>query len=59
MKVITIFLKISLLMLKQTANLLEFEITIIKHGDSYDFENSEEVADDFLKMFVHNLNHLT
>ena len=46
-------------MLKQTANLLEFEITIIKHGDSYDFENSEEVVDDFLKMFVHNLNHLT
>ena len=33
----------------KTANLLKFEITVNKHGDYYDFENSEEVVDDFLK----------
>ena len=51
MKVITICLKISLLMLKKTANLLNFEITVNNRGDYYDFENSEEVVDDFLKNF--------
>ena len=35
--------------LKKTANLLKFEITANKHGDYYDFENSEEVADNFIK----------
>ena len=49
MKVITICLKIRLLKLKKTANLLKFEITANKHGDYYDFENSEEVVDNFLK----------
>ena len=34
---------------EKTANLLKFEITVNKHDDYYDFENSEEVADDFLK----------
>ena len=34
---------------EETANLLKFEITVNKHGDCYDFENSEEVADYFLK----------
>ena len=34
---------------ENTANLLKFEITVNKHGDYYDFENSEEVVDDFLK----------
>ena len=34
---------------EKTANLLKFEITVNKHGDYYDFENSEEVVDDFLK----------
>ena len=34
---------------EKTANLLKFEITVNKHGDYYSFENSEEVADDFLK----------
>ena len=33
---------------EKTANLLKFEITVNKHGDYYDFENSEEVVDDFL-----------
>ena len=28
---------------------MKFEITVNKHGDYYDFENSEEVVDDFLK----------
>ena len=32
---------------EKTANLLKFEITVNKHGDYYDFENSEKV-DDFL-----------
>ena len=36
---------------EKTANLLKFEITVNKHGDYYDFENSEEVVDDFLKNF--------
>ena len=34
---------------EKTANLLKFEITANKHGDYYDFENSEEVVDNFLK----------
>ena len=34
---------------EKTADLLKFEITVNKHGDYYDFENSEEVVDDFLK----------
>ena len=34
---------------EKTANLLKFEITVNKHGDYYNFDNSEEVADDFLK----------
>ena len=34
---------------EKTANLLKFEITVNKHGGYYDFENSEEVVDDFLK----------
>ena len=34
---------------EKSANLLKFEITVNKHDDYYDFENSEEVADDFLK----------
>ena len=34
---------------ENTANLLRFEITVNKHGDYYDFENSEEVVVDFLK----------
>ena len=33
---------------EKTGNLI-FEITVNKHDDCYDFENSEEVADDFLK----------
>ena len=33
----------------KTANLLKFEITVNKHGNYYDFENSKEVVDDFLK----------
>ena len=28
---------------------MKFEITANKYGDYYDFENSEEVVDDFLK----------
>ena len=35
--------------IEKTANLLKFEITVNKHGDYYNFDNSEEVADDFLK----------
>ena len=34
---------------EKNANLLKFEITVKKHGDYYDFENSKEVVDDFLK----------
>ena len=34
--------------IEKTADLLQFEITVNKHGDYYDFENSEEVVDDFL-----------
>ena len=34
---------------EKTANLLKFEITVDKHGDYYDFQNSEEAVDDFLK----------
>ena len=33
---------------EKTGNLLKFEITANEHGDYYDFENSEEVVDDFL-----------
>ena len=33
---------------EKTGNLLKFEITVNKHGDYYDFENSEEVVDAFL-----------
>ena len=35
--------------IEKTANLLKFEITVNKHGDYYDSENSEVVIDDFLK----------
>ena len=31
----------------KTANLLKFEVIVNKHVDYYDFENSEEVFDDF------------
>ena len=34
---------------EKTANLLKFEITVNKHGDYSDFEDSEEVVHDFLK----------
>ena len=34
---------------EKTTNLLKFEVTVNKHGDYYDFENSEEVVDKFLK----------
>ena len=34
---------------ENTANLLRFEIRVNKHGDYYDFENSEEVVVDSLK----------
>ena len=34
-----------------TANLFKFEITVNKHVDYYDFENTKEVVDDFF-MFV-------
>ena len=34
---------------EKTTNLLKFEITVNKHGDYYDFENSEEIVGDFLK----------
>ena len=34
---------------EKTANLLQFEITVNKYGEYYDFTNSEEVVDDFLK----------
>ena len=33
---------------EETANLLKFEITVNKLCDYYDFENSDEVVDDFL-----------
>ena len=39
--------------IEKFANLLKFEITVNKHGEYYDFENSEEVIDDFLKI-VHS-----
>ena len=39
--------------IKKTANLLKFEITVNKHGEDYEIENSEEVVDDFLKI-VHS-----
>ena len=32
---------------EKVANLLKFEITVNKHGEYYDFENSEEVIDYF------------
>ena len=32
---------------EKIANLLKFEITVNKHGEYYDFENSEEVIDYF------------
>ena len=35
--------------IEKTANLLKFEITVNKHGEYYDFENSEKVVDYFLK----------
>ena len=35
--------------IEKNANLLKFEITVNKHGEYYDFENSEKVVDDFLK----------
>ena len=34
---------------EKTVNLLRFEITVNRHDDYYDFENSGEVVDDFLK----------
>ena len=34
---------------EKTFILLKFEITVNKHGDYYDFENSEEVVGEFLK----------
>ena len=34
---------------KKTAILLKFEITVNKHGKYYNFKDSEEVVDDFLK----------
>ena len=43
---------------EKTANLLKFEITVNNHGDYYDFGNSEEVVDDFLKNVLHHLNRL-
>ena len=46
MKVITICKPVDV---EKTANLLKFEITVNKHGNYHDFENSEEVVDDFLK----------
>ena len=49
MKVITIYNKDKPVDVEKTANLLKFEITVNKHRDYYDFENSEEVVDDFLK----------
>ena len=35
--------------IEKTANLLKFEIKVNKHGEYNDFENSEEVVDDFFK----------
>ena len=47
----------------KTANLLKIEITVNKHGNYYDFENCDDFDDlllmIFLKIFVHDLNHLT
>ena len=34
---------------KKTAKVLKFQATANNHGDYYDFENSEEVVDNFLK----------
>ena len=31
---------------------MKFEITVKKHGDYYDFGNSHEVVDDFLKTVI-------
>ena len=42
-----ICLEITLLILKKAADLLKFEITVNNHGEYYDFENSQEIADDF------------
>ena len=33
----------------KTGRLLKFEITVNKHGDYFNFKNSEEVVTDFLK----------
>ena len=44
-----ICLEITLLILKKAGNLLKFEITVNNHGEPYDFENSQEIVDDFLK----------
>ena len=49
MKVITIFFEDNPADVEKTANLLKFEIKANKHRDYYDFENSEKIADDFLK----------
>ena len=35
--------------IEKAANLLKFAITVNKHGEYYNFENCEEVVDDFLK----------
>ena len=35
--------------IEKTPNLLKFEITVNKESEYYDFENSEEVSDDFFK----------
>ena len=43
---------------EKTANLLKFEVTVNKNGDYYDFKNSEEVVDDFLKN-VHSQSKLS
>ena len=34
---------------EKNANLLKFERKVNEHGDYYDFENSEEVVNSFLK----------
>ena len=33
----------------KTENLLKFEITVNKYGDYYNFQNSQEIVDDFLR----------
>ena len=43
---------------EKTANLLKFEVTVNNNGDYYDFKNSEEVVDDFLKN-VHSQSKLS